>query len=253
MGIKNSQRNPLILLLSGCSLFALSFFTGFSAVIFVVFVPFFMLPDLAWDLKKISIVLLLAVVSILYLAFLAASWRITGALCYGLILIVLFTSYIIAQQLTQNRLNKFSLVILWLGSEYFLLKFLNSKDPFFLADTFLTHPTWVRWNVYTGYTGASLWILLINLLIYEAVKEVKVNYFLLVLAAVAIIMPVVYSLSLSQNALTKADVIAFYSGNSTINSYYSQYGELISRTGAWVSVLIIIFTLIRVTTKKMAR
>jgi hypothetical protein len=131
-----------------------------------------------------------------------------------------------------------------------LLAFLTYKIPFFLADVFQDHLTWVRWNISTGYVGASLWILLINLLIYEAVNGPRVNYLLLVLAAMSTILPIIYSINLPQNAVTKTDVIAFYSGNGTANSYY---GELISRTGAWVSILIIIFTLIRVKTKKVAR
>lgn len=250
MVIQNHQKKPLILLLSGCGLFALSLVQGFSCVIFIAFVPFFILVDLPWDLKQTYRVFFFSVACVFCLTFIPGPWRITGVFYYCFGVITLLTFYIIAQRLTQNRLNKFSLIILWIGLEYVLLLFLTDKNPFFLPDVFQDHLTWVRWNIYTGYLGATLWILLINLLIYEAVNGRKINYFLLVLAAMFTILPIIYSINLSQNALAKGDVISFYSGNSTANS---DYGELISRTGAWVSILIIIFTLIRVKTKKVAR
>jgi hypothetical protein len=49
-------------------------------------------------------------------------------------------------------------------------------------------------------------------------------------------------------------MINAYSINpSSVKNAYTRYGELISRTGAWVSILIIIFTLVRIKTKKVAR
>ena len=250
MANQNFQKKPLLLLLSGCSLFALSFFTAFSSIIFIAFVPIFLLLDIPWDTKKVHALFLISVACILCLTFIPGPWKIAGVFYYGVSVIVLFTSYFVAQQFTQNRLNKFSLIIVWLGLEYLFLAFLSHKNPFLLADVFQNHSPWVRWNIYTGYTGASLWILLINLQVFQAVKGPKVNYFFLFLAAMLTILPIIYSISLSQNALTKEDVIAFYSSNRAANGYS---GELISRTGAWVSVLIIIFTLIRVKIKKVAR
>lgn len=253
MGIREYQNNLTALVLSGCALFTLSFVPGFSVVIFVAFVPLLLLVDRPINPVNVYVSVVVTLVCIFGLTFIPGPWKITGIFYFGLLVTTIFSVYISAQRLTQNRLNKFSLLILLVASEYLLLKFLAHKNPYFLADTFQEHSTWLRWNIYTGYLGASFWILLINLLIYEGVKASRINYFLLVLAAMTTIMPVIYSKYLPQNGLTKADVIAFYTGIGTGNTDYNEYGELISRTGVWVSILIIIFTLIRIKTKKVAR
>ena len=112
-----------------------------------------------------------------------------------------------------------------------------------------------RWNLYIGYFGATAWILLVNLLVYQALfKKEKINWLLLVLALTAVLLPILYSFDLTNNALTKDQVIRFYNGDdSGVYEPYIWYGELISRTGAWLSVLIIIFTFVRAKTKKVAR
>ena len=72
-------------------------------------------------------------------------------------------------------------------------------------------------------------------------------------AILVILGPLIYSLNSSYTALAKADVLKFYSGSGEYHSEYSEHGELISRTGAWVSLLILIFTVIKGMTKKKRR
>jgi hypothetical protein len=249
------RRNPLILLTIACVLLSVSLLPGgFPVFIFFALVPLFILLDLPWKPIYIHAILLLATVAACCMAFVEGPWGIAGVFFYVLLVIALLTAYVSAQRLTQNRLNKFSLIILWTGMEYLLVKLLIHKNPSFLADVFNESSTWVRWNIYTGYLSVSLWILMINLMIYQALlKNSKADYFLLSLAVLTIIVPIIYSLSLTHSAVGKADVIRFYSGNNDVNTYYVTHGELISRTGAWVSILIIIFTLIRVKIKKVAR
>ncbi len=54
-------------------------------------------------------------------------------------------------------------------------------------------------------------------------------------------------------SVEKADVMSLYGGEGIVNSNYEARGEFISRTGAWVSVLIVIFTIIIGVTKKRSR
>ncbi|HEX6890563.1 MAG TPA: hypothetical protein VF141_07720, partial [Chryseolinea sp.] len=167
----------------------------------------------------------------------------------------IFVFYQLMQQMTQNRLNKFSLVILLIGVEYLMLKLSLGSWITFFADAIQENTDWIRWNVYTGYLGCSAWIVLVNLLFYQAVfKKERISWFLLILALLAILLPVLYSFDLTHNALTKVQVIRFYRGDENGLTFpYLSYGELISRTGAWLSILIIIFTFVRAKTKKVAR
>jgi hypothetical protein len=113
-----------------------------------------------------------------------------------------------------------------------------------------TKPTWTRWNIHTGYLGSSLWILSTNLIFYQAIfKSDKVKKWTLVIAILFIVLPILYSLYLSNPTVNKTDMIILYA-NKGLENTYSRNGELISRTGAWVSVLIIIFTIVKSKTKR---
>jgi hypothetical protein len=141
-----------------------------------------------------------------------------------------------------------------MGTEYLLLKLMIEKNPVFLADILASKPMWTRWNIYTGYTGTSLWILLTNLLFYQVFfKEQKINWLFLIFGVTMVLAPIIYSLNISSQALTRDDVVSLYAMPEANRSNYSQHGELISRTGAWVSVLIIIFTLLKGQLKKGSR
>jgi apolipoprotein N-acyltransferase len=165
-----------------------------------------------------------------------------------------FTIFFFMQQWTDKRLNKLALIFFVLAMEYLFLKLMTDSNPVFLADLLKYKTNWTRWNIFTGYTGATLWILLSNLLFYQAFfKQEKINWLASFVAVLTVIIPIVYSLSHANMSLEKADVINFYSNNSVMNPTYSERGELISRTGVWVSVLIIIFTLIKGMTKKTSR
>jgi len=180
--------------------------------------------------------------------------RIISWVIYFALLGVVFTFYTLMQRLSKNAMNKFALVIFVMGTEDLLLKLMIEKNPVFLADVLASKSIWTRWNTYTGYTGASLWILLTNLLFYQVFfKTQKINWFLLTLAVMMILVPIIYSLNISANALARDDVVSLYSNAGTHHSNYSQRGELISRTGAWVSVLIIIFTILKGQIKKGSR
>jgi hypothetical protein len=173
---------------------------------------------------------------------------------YFSLMAAVFTIFFFMQRWTDKRLNKFALIFFVLAMEYLLLKLMTDSNPVFLADLLKYKMNWTRWNIFTGYTGSTLWILLSNLLFYQAFfKQEKINWLACFVAVLTVIIPMAYSLSQANMSLEKADVINFYSNNSATNPIYSERGELISRTGVWVSVLIIIFTLIKGMTKKTSR
>lgn len=223
--------------------------------IFLALAPLFAVVDTRIDLRNaygiFSGLFALAAITLLMREISAA----TGILFYLIAVMAILTFYMIMQQHTQNRLNKFSLVILLIGVEYLMLKLSMGTWITFLADAVQERTTWIRWNIYVGYLGATAWILLVNLTIYQALlKNDRVNWFLLLLAICVVALPVLYSIDLTNNALTKDQVIRFYKGDeSSVTFPYLRYGELISRTGAWLSILIIIFTFVRAKTKKVAR
>lgn len=223
--------------------------------IFIAIAPAFALLDVRTDVKNIyglfSGLFVFAAITLLMREISPA----TGTVFYVLVVMSVFVFYMLMQHKTSNRFNKLSLTILLIGVEYLLLKLSSRSWVTFLADAIQEKTSWTRWNIYTGYLGSTAWILWVNLMFYEAVfKKEKINWFLVILAIAAILLPVLYSFDLTNNGVTKEQVLRFYRGDdSGLNEPYIMYGELISRTGAWLSILIIIFTFVRAKTKKVAR
>jgi apolipoprotein N-acyltransferase len=72
-----------------------------------------------------------------------------------------------------------SLITFWMLFEYVHLNWQLSWPWLTLGNVFASHPGWVQWYEYTGVSGGTLWILLVNILLYEAItawghkKELK--------------------------------------------------------------------------------
>lgn len=254
--IQKSNARPFVLFTAGSMLIISSIlWENFPVLIFIAFAPFFALLDFTWAPRTVSIIALVCLLGVLSELVLYYAGVNTPVLLYILLATGLFAAFWSVQHLTQNRLNKFTLVIVFIAVEYLLVKLMIHTNPVFLADILGHKPAWTRWNISTGYLGTSLWIMATNLLFYQAIlKAKKMNLFLSLLGLLSIALPILYSLSLENEAVTKAQLLQVYSGNSVKeDNPYSIHGELISRTGAWVSILIIIFTLVRIKTKKVAR
>lgn len=253
--IQNSNARPFALFIAGSTLIISAIlWENFPVFIFIAFAPFFALLDFSWSPRKVNLIALaclLGVLSELVLYYVGVN---TPILLYIFLAAGLFAAFRSVQHLTHNRLNKFTLVIVFTAVEYVLVKLMIHANPVFLADILSHKPEWTRWNISTGYLGTSLWIMAINLLFYQAIFQSKqINILLSLLGLLCIVLPILYSLNLENNAVTKEEVLQLYSGTPGADNTYALHGELISRTGAWVSILIIIFTLVRIKTKKVAR
>lgn len=67
-----------------------------------------------------------------------------------------------------NNFGYTSLILFWLSFEYFHLQNWGLSWPWLtLGNVFADHPHWVRWYDITGTSGGSLWILLVNVLLFQ--------------------------------------------------------------------------------------
>ena len=255
----NLGKNPVRLFILSQLLLLLAFaFRDFPIFIFFAIAPLFALVDNPAGIKDLYLPFFVATGTALVFYFtMQESMQPSSLLSWGVyfcLLAVVFAIYVVLKRWRPLTLNKFALIIFILGMEYGFLKLAGDLNPVFLADLLQNKTTWTRWNIMTGYAGSTLWILVVNLLVYQALfVQRKINWILFAVAVVAILLPIVYSINMEGIALTKLDVIGLYKDNVTNRSIYSERGELLSRTGAWVSALIIIFTLVKGLTKKVSR
>ena len=65
----------------------------------------------------------------------------------------------------------FSLIFFWIAFEYLHLNWEITWPWLTLGNVFSTHPEWIQWYEFTGALGGSLWILLINLFVFQLAKN----------------------------------------------------------------------------------
>ncbi len=227
----------------------------FPVMIFVALSPLFALADKIdsedkfWnyaELILIALALSLLAGHIFQLQFLIPS--IIQAIGFTLA----FVGYGFVHQSLGPNAGKIIIIIFWLTIEYIFLKLQWPADRLFLADAIQLKNMWLNWTYYTGYLGASLWILLTNFIVYLAVfKFGRINWILVILFVSLLAAPITYSFTTGFKGVSREEMLALYS-NSTgeLRSIYLKQGEFIPRTAAWISVLIFIFALVKNKTLK---
>ena len=147
-----------------------------------------------------------------YLAFLVwnitTTWWVWNSTSIGAIFMLLANAFLMnipfwLFRLTRKKggdlLGYFGFVIYWLSFEHIHLSWELSWPWLTLGNSFSLRATWIQWYEFTGVLGGSLWILLINLLIFKGIYSIKsLNFRLkpvnLVVAFLLFVIPVAYSL-----------------------------------------------------------
>jgi len=229
---------------------------SFPVLIFIGITPLFAISDAAKDKETpwnhLELILLSLAIS-LFCASIFDTTQLILVLAQAIVLTLAFAGYTFSYQSLGSRLGKFTIIFFWLGLEYLLLKLPWRSNFYFLADVLELQPSWWKWNADLGYLGISIWVLVVNLIFYLAfLKSSSINWFLVVLAVVLVAGPIVYSAYyLDIPGINRDQMIVLYSnGIDAIPETYKNRGELITRTAAWLSVLIILLAIVKNKIKK---
>lgn len=253
---KENKLSPLILFLLATFLLSAAWLMkSFPVLIFFGFAPLFALADqnkkdealwqsTEWILIALSI------------SFFAAHFFSTTLLPSILIQAIAFTFSFIAYKFTKQQIGDYlgitPIIIFWLGFEYLFLKLNWPAQSLFLGDALSLQMEWQHWNIHTGYLTSSLWILLANLILYYSFfKTGKMNWPLFILFLMSIAGPIVFSYFTEKKFISKEMMIEFYRLNKTPDlPGYEKWGELIPKTAAGISALILLFAFLNNKTKK---
>jgi apolipoprotein N-acyltransferase len=168
------KTHPLLLsLLSGGLLFAAWPVSPLTFLVFIAFIPLLWLERRGIRRKRFF--------GWVYLTMLtwnaATTWWIWNATEPGAVGAILANSLLMCLpwlgfHLVKKRLGQtigyLSLVVFWMSFEYIHLQDWGLSWPWLtLGNAFATHPGWVQWYEYTGASGGSCWILLVNILLFR--------------------------------------------------------------------------------------
>ena len=237
------------LFLAGTSLLSAGWFMKpFPVFMFISFAPFFAILDRTiesehfWEnCEKI----LISLAIFFFAAFLFDTSSIINVFLLAIIFTLPFLGFSFVHENLGPRTGKFIIIIFWLGIEYLLLKIQWPRQNIFLADSLQITSHWIRWNQETGYLGATAWILFANWIFYAATLRQRFSWLLIILGLAVVIVPIIYSLMLDAKPILRAEMIELYKGNSVSDLGYSDRGELVARTCAWLSTLIILFAIVK--------
>lgn len=222
---------------------------SFPLLIFTGFAPLFAIMDQVKEKKSFwnfFELILLALCTSLFCAYLFDTNYIVPVLIQGILFTLSFVGYSYARRQLGSWLVNFFIILFWLGIEYLLLKLSWPKSILFLADAVQLKTEWLRWTPFTGYLGASCWILLCNFILYMALlRSEKINPALVGLYLLLLAGPIIYSYTLPEHTISRSDMISLYNHVERTDSAYTKRGEYIPRTAAFLAGLILIFAIIK--------
>jgi apolipoprotein N-acyltransferase len=199
--------HPLFLsLLSGLLLFACWPLSGLTSLVFIALVPLFWLAE---QVPKRGAFFAWTYLALLVWNAATTWWTCNSTLPGGLAAIaanallmsVPWIGFYNVRRRMGNLWGQLAFIVFWLCFEYIHLNWELSWPWLTLGNVFATHPAWVQWYEYTGEGGGTLWVLLINAMVfYWLKKNSKVqtqNFRYGLVLALAILIPLACSFFLS--------------------------------------------------------
>jgi apolipoprotein N-acyltransferase len=179
---------------------------GIAPLIFIAFIPLLYITDEVVGKSKPA----LRVLPYVYVAFvlwnLLTTYWIVYASVEGAIMAVFVNAYFMslawmfftrAKKTFGNFRGYLGLILFWIAYEYLHLDWDLSWPWLQIGNVFANHPNLVQWYEVTGNLGGSLWVLLVNIFLYETFKTYKTRKLYIrsaIITSVLLIIPITISL-----------------------------------------------------------
>ncbi len=212
------KKYKLILLsfLSGL-LFSISWpANGFPGILFIAVIPLLFIEEyISNNRDKFH---RFSIFTYTFIAFftwnLLTIYWIWNSTIFGGVAAILFNSFLMAlvfqvyhwvKKNIYSPHSYFSLIFLWTSYEYLVHNWVLNWPWLGLGNGFASYPKWVQWYEYTGIFGGTLWILIINILIYKLIvsivntKRKKILIGKSVLIILMLFLPLIFSFKMYNN------------------------------------------------------
>ncbi|WP_207496233.1 apolipoprotein N-acyltransferase [Aridibaculum aurantiacum] len=175
----------------------------FTALIFIAWIPLLLLADKEKNVYRFFLFCLLS----MFIWNAGTTWWIWNSTPEGAIGAIIANSFLMCLPLWGaylfnkkygNVIGVTSFIVFWLSFEYIHLNWQLSWPWLTLGNVFATQPSWIQWYEITGVSGGSLWVLLVNILLFSCYK--KINRKKLIAAVGVLVLPFVASFALTPNA-----------------------------------------------------
>lgn len=223
---------------------------GFAPLLFIGFIPFLFIEDYILanrgKFKRKSIFLFT------YPGFLfwniLTTWWIWNSTDFGSIMAWVLNAFLMSATFTlfhftrramPQRKTQFSLIFFWIAFEFFHHNWEGTWPWLSLGNGFGGWYKWVQWYEYTGIFGGTLWILLVNIIIFNIIKGIgkreKLSKIIIpsLIVVVLIISPVLLSYRLYNHYTEKPWPVDIVVVQPNVDPYNEEYSvppaELLAR------------------------
>ncbi|MBE0646531.1 MAG: apolipoprotein N-acyltransferase [Bacteroidales bacterium] len=217
---------------------------GFPGLLFIGFVPLLFLED--YMTRNRDQFLKFSTLFYSYPAFftwnLLTTWWIYNSTFMGAVMAVVLNSLFLAvvfqafswakRRLPTKFAGYLALISFWIAFEYLHLNWVLTWPWLTVGNGFCSYYMWVQWYEYTGVLGGTLWVLVANILIFEAIRSTKderrktklispFRYFAISLFWIGI--PIIASNIIYNNYTEKSDPVNFVVVQPNVDPYSEQY------------------------------
>ncbi len=211
---------------------------GFPLILFIAFIPLLIVENYLFKSNsKKRYVFINAYIGFLTWNILTTWWIVNSTLVGAILAIslntlfmaIVFTLFHITRKAIGNITGFISLIAYWMSYEYLILNWELTWSWLNLGNGFANYPQFIQWYEYTGIFGGTLWILVINILLFAVSKSkivTRKSKILLFLSVLIIIIPILVSLGIYWNYKEKGDNINVVVVQPNIDPYNEKFGGL---------------------------
>lgn len=184
--------------------------TDHTWLIFVAFIPIYYLIDKT-NLKQWRLLFLLSFSSFFIWHLWSVNWMlhstIIGSLTAWLVNSFLMAGMIVLSQFSSTKLKSIPIEIFlaffWLSFEIMHLFWSLSWPWMSLGNVFANKIEWIQWYEYTGVYGGSIWIIIVNGLLYRSLKAIQHQKTISIISQIALTLTILFTPILLSHSLLK--------------------------------------------------
>lgn len=142
--------------------------------------------------------------------------------------------YLAYKLLEINYLKIFIIIIFWLSIEFLQEKLEFGCPIFTIGNVFSMYPILIQWYEYTGVAGGTLWVIIVNFLLFIIIKEYQFKRNKIILRVAVLILfffvyiPLILSFYLFKNYNEESKSIEVVVVHPNINCYTQKYNGILS-------------------------
>lgn len=229
--------NLLLAILTGVLLTVSWPVNGFTPIIFIALIPLLFVQQYLGDHNKKGMFWYSWVAFFIWN--ILATWWIWNSTAVGSLMAFLLNSLFTAtvfqlfhlskKKLFNNTRGTALLVFYWIAWEYIHMNWDLTWSWMNLGNVFASKHTWIQWYEYTGSLGGTLWVLIVNIAIFEFIQSIIRQYstikkvFIAVLGIVFIAVPLIISYNIYNSYHEEINPVEVVVVQPNIDPYNEQY------------------------------